>query len=81
MGKPEKLTGRERVARRRAALRADGLRPKQFWVPDICSEEFRAQIRREVEAINRSDSEADDQAFIDSLLDWDDLPPYDPPPD
>lgn len=81
MGKQEKLTSRERVARHRAEMRARGLRLKHIWVPDVKSEAFKAQIRREVEAINSSPSAAEDLAFVESLFDWDDLPPYDDPSD
>lgn len=31
---------RERVQKRRAALRAAGLRPVQIWVPDVRGDEF-----------------------------------------
>ena len=57
MGKHERLTGAQRVAKRRAALRAQGLRLKQFWVPDLRDPEVLEKIRRSVEAINRSDAE------------------------
>lgn len=53
MNKPGPVPGRERVAKRRAALRAQGLRLKQFWVPDVHSPEFKEQARRDCEAINR----------------------------
>ena len=76
MGKHEILTGRERVARHRAAMRSKGYRLKQFWVPDVRSPEFKAQIAREVAAINASPHAADDQAFIDAISEWDDLSPY-----
>jgi surfactin synthase thioesterase subunit len=79
MGKHENLDGRTRVARHRAAMRAKGYRLKQFWVPDVRSPEFREQIAREVAAINASAHAADDQAFIDSVTDWEGLPPYDAP--
>lgn len=52
MGFEKPLTGAERVARRRAALRAQGLRPRTFWLPDPNSEAFKEQARREVEALN-----------------------------
>jgi hypothetical protein len=77
MNKPEPLTPRERVARRRAALRAQGLRPKQFWVPDVRSAEFREQARRDSIAVRLADAENADIAFVESLFDWDSLPPYD----
>jgi len=79
MGKHQPLTGRERVARHRAALRAQGLRPKQIWVPDTRAPGFWEGIQREMAAIAASESERDDQAFIDSISEWDELPPYDAP--
>ena len=79
MNKPGPISGRERVARRRAALRAQGLRPKQFWVPDVHSPEFREQARHAALAVASSEEEADVQAWIDSSIDWDSLPPYDAP--
>ncbi len=41
------LTGAERVARRRAALRAQGLRPRTFWVPDRNSEAWQRAARED----------------------------------
>ena len=40
MGFEKPLTGAQRVAKRRAALRAQGLRPRTFWLPDPRSEGF-----------------------------------------
>jgi hypothetical protein len=79
MGKQEKLTTRERVARHRAAMRARGYRLKQFWVPDMRTPEFKAEARRQSLLVANSPHEAEDQAWVDSLMDWDSLPPYDPP--
>jgi DNA-binding LacI/PurR family transcriptional regulator len=46
MGYEKPLTGAERVARRRAALRAQGLKPKTIWVPDVKSTDFRERAER-----------------------------------
>ncbi|HYN45218.1 MAG TPA: antitoxin MazE family protein [Allosphingosinicella sp.] len=81
MNKPTPVPGRERVARRRAALRAQGLRPKQFWVPDVHSAEFKEQARLASLAVANSPHEAEHQAWIDSVYAWDSLPPYDAPLD
>ncbi len=70
MSKPNPMSTRERVARRRAALRAQGLRPKQVWVPDLRRPEVRERIRRECEAINEAMRRSDDWAFIESLQAW-----------
>ena len=69
MNKPAPLSSRERVAKRRAALRAQGLRPKQIWVPDLRRPEIREQIRREAEAIAASDREADIR-FAEAIQHW-----------
>lgn len=73
MNKPAPLSTRERVARRRAALRAQGLRPKQIWVPDVRSPQFRERARQAALAVAGSPHEADDQAFIDSISVWNEL--------
>lgn len=75
MGKHETLTGAQRVAKRRAALRAQGLRPRQFWVPDLRDPKVRAKIERSVAAINRSLTESDDMDFIEAIRF---VPPDDP---
>ena len=79
MGKHTPLSGRERVARHRAALRAQGLRPKQIWVPDTRAPGFWEGIQREMAAIAARDSEREDLAFVELLIDWESLPPYDAP--
>jgi len=85
MGKHANLTGAQRVARRRAALRAQGLRPKQFWLPDPRDPKVKADIDRAVAAINASEEEASITAFVDAAnnelmatlppYDWGDQPP------
>ena len=70
MSKPKPLSSRERVARRRQALRAQGLRPKQIWVPDLRDPEVQEQIRRECQAINEAMARSDDWAFIESIQLW-----------
>jgi Protein of unknown function (DUF3018) len=67
---------RERVAKWRAEKRAQGLRLKQFWLPDTSDPAWREEARRQSLAIANSPTEKEDQAFIDSLQDWDGLPPY-----
>jgi hypothetical protein len=43
----EPLSRAERVARRRAKLRAAGLRPVQLWVPDTRAAGFAEECRRQ----------------------------------
>ena len=59
------------MQKHRKALRAAGLRPIQIWVPDVRSKRFVAQAHRQSLADANSLYEKDDQAFIDSISDWD----------
>jgi hypothetical protein len=68
------LSTREKVKAHRERLRAAGLRPIQFWVPDVRSPEFAAEARRQSLLVAQSEQEKDDLAFIESLYDpsqWD----------
>ena len=50
----------QRVEKRRAALRAQGLRPVQIWVPDTRAPGFAEECARQaaiVDAANRADHE------------------------
>lgn len=58
-----------RVRAHRERLRAQGLRPVQFWVPDVRSPQFAQQAHDQSLAVATSDQESDDQAFIDALGD------------
>ena len=67
-------SSKDKVRNHRARLRAQGLRPIQFWVPDVRSTEFIAEALRQSLAIARSEHAKDDQDFIDSISeiwDWD----------
>ena len=75
MNKPEPVTPRERVAKRRAALRAQGLKPKQFWVLDLDDPAVRERIRIACERISTSPQREEDLAFAEALQYW---PPDDP---
>ena len=66
---PKSKRSREKVRAHRERLRAQGLRPIQFWVPDTRSPEFAAEARRQSRLVASSPYEADDQAFIDSITD------------
>ena len=53
-------TGAQRVAKRRAALRAQGLRPVQIWVPDTRAPGFAEECARQAaiaDAANRAGPE------------------------
>lgn len=58
-----------RVRAHRERLRAQGLRPVQFWVPDVRSPQFAQQAHDQSFAVATSEQESDDQAFIDALGD------------
>lgn len=48
-----------KVARHRERMRAAGLRPVQFWVPDTRSPEFAAQMRQQCRSLNGEPAEAE----------------------
>jgi hypothetical protein len=74
MGKHEPLTNTQRAAKWRAAMRAKGLRPKQFWLPDTSDPAWKAEALRQSRIIGESEFEAEEQAFVDSISIWDELP-------
>jgi hypothetical protein len=48
-------------------MRRKGMRLVQFWVPDVTSEEFRAEARRQSLLVANSPHAREDQDFIDSI--------------
>ena len=78
MGVQETLTGAQRAARYRAAKRAQGLRLKQIWVPDLRDPKVREAIKREALEINRRDRASGIMAEIEAMADelMASLPPY-----
>ena len=60
---------RPRVEAHRQRRRAEGLRLVQIWLPDTRTDAFRAEVRRQSEAVAMSPSESEDQAFIDAVSD------------
>lgn len=83
MGLHERMTGAERVAKRRAALRAQGYKPRQFWLPDLTIPKVRAELAREAKHIRRLDAASDVGTFLESIRveSWADEPGYDWGPD
>jgi hypothetical protein len=61
-----KASKRESVRRRRAKLRALGLRPLQIWVPDTKAPGFVAEARRQSELVGNSPESRAAQAWIDA---------------
>ena len=64
------LTSREKVRAHRARLRTQGLRPITIWVPDTRTKAFAAQAHRESLLAAKSRTDREDQAFIESITDW-----------
>ena len=60
----------EKVRRHRARLRQQGLRPVQIWVTDTRAPGFAEEARRQSLAIAASAHADDDQAFIDSISEF-----------
>ena len=77
MGKHEPMSNALRAAKWRASMRAKGLRPKVLWLPDTSDPAWRAEAARQSRLAAQSDRAIDDQAFVDSISIWDELPPYD----
>jgi hypothetical protein len=69
--KAKPRTPQQRMASRRERLRAQGLRPVQFWVPDLRDPKVLAEIRREGAMMAKHpDNDAVDD-WIDGVVDWD----------
>lgn len=64
---PLRRSSREYVQRHRERRRKDGLRPVQFWLPDVNSPAFLAEARRQCAVLAASPHAAEDQAFVDDL--------------
>jgi hypothetical protein len=71
------LSSRERSAKYRAARKAQGLRRREIWVPDVRSPAFLAEARRQSLLVARSMAASDDLDLAEALIDRDSVPPYD----
>lgn len=60
-------SGREKARAYRERMRQKGLRPVQFWVPDVSSHEFAAEAHRQSLLVANSPYAKEDQDFIDSI--------------
>jgi hypothetical protein len=63
-------SSRDKVSAHRARMRKRGFRLVQMWLPDTRTKEFAEQAHKDSLAIAKSETEADDQAFIDSVSWW-----------
>ena len=62
-------TPQQRMAARRARLRAQGLRPVQFWVPNMRDPKVRADLRRQGRLLARHPENAEIDALIEAAAD------------
>jgi hypothetical protein len=56
-----------RVKAYRARQKAKGLREVTHWVIDTTTSEFKAEAKRQCEALAKSKFAAEDQAFVDAI--------------
>lgn len=61
------MSVRDRVFEHRKRLRAQGLRPIQIWVPDVRSDEFATEARRQARAVADASVHTDDQEFVEAI--------------
>jgi hypothetical protein len=60
----------QRVQKRREAMRAQGLRPVQLWLPDTSDPTFRAKLAEEGRRIAEADAkDVELQQWMDATLD------------
>lgn len=62
-------SSREKVRNYRKRMKANGMRLIQMWVPDTRTAEFAKQAKRQSLLANRSPHAAEDQAWVDTMLD------------
>ena len=68
--RPKPKTAQQRMAARRKRLRAQGLRPVQFWVPDLRDPKVRADLRRQARLLARPVEGGAVDDWIEQAYDW-----------
>jgi hypothetical protein len=63
---------RQRMAARRERLRAQRLRPVQYWVPDLRNPKVLAEIRREIKMMAQHPENDAIDAWNEAAYDWSD---------
>jgi hypothetical protein len=58
------------MASRRERLRAQGLRPVQFWVPDLRDPKVLADIRRQVKLMAQHPENDAIDDWVEQVYDW-----------
>jgi hypothetical protein len=59
-----------KVVRHRERMRAAGLRPVQFWVPDTRSPEFTAQVRKQCRNLKGDPAETEVLRFTEEAASY-----------
>jgi hypothetical protein len=62
-------TASERMRARRERLRTQGLRPVQYWLPDLRDPRVRADLRRQGRLLGRHAENAEIDAWIERVYD------------
>ena len=70
--KSKPRTPQQRMASRRERLRAQGLRPVQYWVPDLRNPKVLAEIRREIKLMAQHPENDAIDAWNEAAYDWSD---------
>jgi hypothetical protein len=68
--KPQPRTPQQRMASRRERLRAQGLRPVQFWVPDLRDPKVQADIRRQAKLMAQHPENDAIDDWLEKAIDW-----------
>ncbi len=63
------MTATQRMRSYRARQRAAGLRPVQYWVPDLRDPKVRKEIRREAAMLSEHPDNAALDAWINAVVD------------
>ena len=66
------ISVKDRVGEYRRRMRARGYRPVQIWVPDVRTQQFAAEARRQALLVAEADRLGDDQEFVEAVsVPWD----------
>jgi hypothetical protein len=68
--KAKPRTPQQRMASRRERLRAQGLRPVQFWVPDLRDPKVQADIRRQAKLMAQHPENDAIDDWLERAIDW-----------
>ena len=57
----------QRVQRHREKMRRQGMRPVQFWLPDVRTDEFRREAERASCVVAEADRLSGDMDFVEAI--------------